>query len=69
MEINEDLELDIENKYIKYKEATQFSINEIIYILRSRDYSDEVENIAIDNLINRYFELLKLTDELLTKEK
>lgn len=69
MEINEDLELDIENKYIKYKEATQFSINEIIYILRRRDYSDEVENIAIDNLINRYFELLKLTDELLTKEK
>lgn len=69
MEINEDLELDIENKYIKYKEATQFSINEIIYILRRRDYSDEVENIAIDNLIKRYFELLKVTDELLTKEK
>lgn len=53
MEINDDLEVDIENKYVRNKKNTKFSIEEAIYILKRKDFSDEVENIAIDNLIEK----------------
>jgi hypothetical protein len=51
VEINDKLETDIENKYIKYKENVKFTTEEAIYILKRKDFCDEVENIAIENLI------------------
>ena len=51
IEINDKLETDIENKYIKYKENVKFTTEEAIYILKRKDFCDEVENIAINRLI------------------
>lgn len=45
--VNENLEIDIENKYIRYKKNTKFTIEEALYILKRKDFCDEVENIAI----------------------
>ena len=57
IEINDKLETDIENKYIKYKENVKFTTEEAIYILKRKDFCDEVENIAIENLIQENKEL------------
>lgn len=57
IEINDKLETDIENKYIKYKENVKFTTEEAIYILKRKDFCDEVENIAIENLIKENKEL------------
>jgi hypothetical protein len=51
MKINEDIEIDIENKYLKNKKNTVFTIEEAIYILKRKDFCDEVEDIAIDRII------------------
>lgn len=51
LERNDKLETDIENKYIKYKENVKFTTEEAIYILKRKDFCDEVENIAINRLI------------------
>ena len=51
IEINDKLETDIENKYIKDKENVKFTTEEAIYILKRKDFCDEVENIAINRLI------------------
>lgn len=51
IEINDKLETDIENKYIKFKENVKFTTEEAIYILKRKDFNDEVENIAIKRLI------------------
>lgn len=45
--VNENLEIYIENKYIKDKKNTKFTIAEALYILKRKDFCDEVENIAI----------------------
>ena len=50
-DINEELETSIENKYVKYKENVKFTIEEAIYILKRKDFCDEVEDIAIERLI------------------
>lgn len=57
IEINDKLETDIENKYIKYKENVKFTTEEAIYILKRKNFCDEVENIAIENLIKENKEL------------
>lgn len=36
IEINDKLEIDIENKYIKYKENVKFTTEEAIYILKEK---------------------------------
>lgn len=65
IEINDKLETDIENKYIKYKENVKFTTEEAIYILKRKDFCDEVENIAIENLIQENKELKeKLNDRV-----
>lgn len=51
MDIDDTLEIDIENKYINDKEKTKFTIEEAIYILKRKDFCDEVENIAIQTLL------------------
>ncbi len=63
IEINNKLETDIENKYIKYKENVKFTTEEAIYILKRKDFCDEVENIAIENLIQENKELKEKTDK------
>lgn len=60
IEINDKLEIDIENKYIKFKENVKFTTEEAIYILKRKDFCDEVENIAINRLIE---EITKLNAE------
>ena len=52
MDIDDTLEIDIENKYINDKEKTKFTIEEAIYILKRKDFCDEVENIAIQTLLS-----------------
>lgn len=75
IEINDKLETDIENKYIKFKENVKLTTEEAIYILKRKDFCDEVENIAIENLIQEnkkleekqkelYSENLKLNSEI-----
>lgn len=54
---NDDLEIDIENKYLKYKENVKFTTEEAIYILKRKDFIDEVEYIALENLIQENKEL------------
>lgn len=63
IEINGELEMNIENKYIKYKENVKFTAEEAIYILKRKDFCDEVENIAIENLIQENKELKEETTE------
>lgn len=51
MELEEQLEIDIENKYIKNKENTEFTIEEVLYILKRKYFCDEVEDMAINRII------------------
>ena len=57
IEINDKLETDIENKYIKYKENVKLTTEEAIYILKRKDFCDEVENIALENILKENKEL------------
>lgn len=52
----EDLEIDIENKYVKNKQNTKFTIAEALYILKRKDFCDEVEDIAI-KCLEEYLEV------------
>lgn len=63
IEINDKLETDIENKYIKFKENLKLTTEEAIYILKRKDFCDEVENIAIENLIQENKELKEKIEE------
>ena len=67
IEINDKLETDIENKYIKFKENVKLTTEEAIYILKRKDFCDEIENIAIENLIKENKELRE-KDIHITKE-
>jgi len=68
IEINDKLEADIENKYIKFKEDVKFTTEEAIYILKRKDFCDEIENIAIENLIQENKELKEKVN-VLNQEK
>ena len=48
MEVNDELEIDIENKYMN---KVVFTLEESIYILKRKDFCDEVEDMALDRLI------------------
>lgn len=48
MEVNDELEIDIENKYMN---KVAFTLEESIYILKQKDFLDEVEDMALDRLI------------------
>lgn len=67
IEINDKLETDIENKYIKYKENVKLTTEEAIYILKRKDFCDEVENIAIENLIKENKELKDKSKKIKTE--
>lgn len=48
MKVNDELEIDIENKYVN---KVVFTLEESIYILKRKDFCDEVEDMALDRLI------------------
>ena len=62
MDIDDTLEIDIENKYINDKEKTKFTIEEAIYILKRKNFCDEVENIAIQTLLSELEKKDKIID-------
>ena len=64
-EDKEKIEIDIENKYIRNKEKTKFTIAECFHILKSKYYCDEVEDIAINCLKEFY----TLNENDMNKEK
>ena len=64
MEVNDELEIDIENKYMN---KVVFTLEESIYILKRKDFCDEVEDMALDRLI-KYIKEESIPKAVLKKE-
>ena len=67
MKINTDLEISIENKFIKSdraKKQMKLTIEESIYILKIKEFNTDVEDQAVETILNELKNQQKEIEEL-----